>query len=176
MEELIPNVLTVGDVHKVLRNLLVERVPIKDILTILECLGDHAPTVKDHELLTEYVRNALNRTIIKPYLNYNQAVEVITIHPSIETKISNNIQRSFQGSFPAIDPQMNQRILDSLNRLYEQSMMQNQNPVVLASPKVRVAFRKLIEIPFPQVAVLALTDIPNDVNIEVLGMVSLDDH
>ncbi|HOB19100.1 MAG TPA: flagellar biosynthesis protein FlhA [Candidatus Atribacteria bacterium] len=174
VDELIPNLLSLGEVQKVLQNLLRERVPIKDLVTILETLADYAASTKNIELLTEYVRFALGRTIVMPYLNNDKVLNVITIHPELEKLISENLQKSFQGSFPAIEPSLNTRILESIHEQTERLALRQIHPVILASPKIRAPFKRLIEMAFPQLAVLSLNEIPNNIEIESVGMVSVD--
>lgn len=174
VEELIPGMLSLGDVQKVLQNLLRERVPIKDLLTILETLADYAGNIKDTEVLTEYVRHRLGRTIVMNYVNPDNKLDIIAVHPQLEQYINENIQKSFQGSFPAIDPGINTKILEKIDAILTST--QAPNPVVLASPRIRVAFKRLIEMAFPQLPVLSLNEIPNSIDLESIGMVSVDDN
>ncbi|RBP46749.1 flagellar biosynthesis protein FlhA [Garciella nitratireducens] len=175
VQELIPDLLSLGEVQKVLQNLLRERVPINDLVTILETLADYAPNTKDIELLTEYVRTALSRNIVLPYLDENKVIHVITIHPKLEQYLSDNIQRSFQGSFPAIEPSVNTKILENIHEQIDRLSMQQINPVILTSPKIRAAFKRMIELAFPGIAVLSLNEIPNSIEIKVEGMVKVDE-
>jgi flagellar biosynthesis protein FlhA len=176
VEELIPDLLSVGEVQKVLQNLLREQVPVRDLVSILETLADYAINTKDTEILTEYVRHRLGRTIVKRYLNEKGCLDVITIHPDIEQVIHENIQKSFQGSFPAISPDLNTVILEKLDRLQQESVLKNMKPVVLASPRIRSPFKRLIEMTFPDLAVISLNEIPNSIEIEGVGMVKMDDN
>ncbi|MEA3423159.1 MAG: flagellar biosynthesis protein FlhA [Bacillota bacterium] len=176
VEELVPDYLSVGDIQKVLQNLLSEQVSIRDFVTILETLADYAPNTKDIELLTEYVRYRLGRTITKRYVDEKNTLDVITIHPDIEQKIYNSIQKSFQGSFPAISPEMNTKILKSTDSLLTLNMSMERQFVILVSPRIRAPFRKLIEMTFPDLPVLSLNEIPNSVEIEGVGMVKIDDN
>ena len=176
IDELIPDLLSLGEIQKVLQNLLRERVPIKDLVTILETLADYAVSTKDIELLTEYVRHALSRNIVMPYINENKLLHVITIHPQLEQYIYDNIQKSFQGSFPAIEPSINTKILKNIHEQIERLSLQQMNPVILASPRIRAPLKKMIELAFSQLAVVSLNEIPNFVEIEAVGMVNIDDH
>lgn len=173
VEELIPDLLTIGELQKVLQNLLRERVPIKDMVTIMESLADNSRTTKDIEVLTEYVRFALGRSICNPMVDDGGAITVITLNPQIEDLIGNNIQKSMQGSFPAIDPEVTGRILNALKDTLDSVYFYENQPVVLVSPKVRPAFRRLIEMVFPAVSVLSLNEIPNDIEIKTEGVVSI---
>jgi len=176
VDELIPDLLTVGEVQKVLQNLLREQVPVRDLVTILETLADFAANTKDAEILTEYVRHRIGRTIVKPYLSEKGSLDVITIHPQIEQEIYENIQKSFQGSFPAISPDLNTGILERLDKLQKDSALKNIKPVVLASPRIRSPFKRLIEMTFPDLPVISLNEIPNSIEIEGLGMVKINDN
>lgn len=176
IEELIPDLMTIGEVQKVLQNLLKEGIPIKDLVTILETLADYAISTKDIELLTEYVRHALSRSIVTPYVDGNNVLNVITIHPQLEQYIHDNIQKSFQGSFPAIEPSINTKILENIHEQIERLSLQQINPIILASPRIRAPFKKMIELAFPHVGVLSLNEIPNSMEIEAVGMVNIDDH
>jgi len=176
VEELIPDLLSVGEVQKVLQNLLREQVPVRDLVSILETLADFAVNTKDTEILTEYVRHKIGRTIVKPYLSESGCLDVITVHPDIEQEIYDNIQKSFQGSFPAISPDLNTLILERLGDLNQESMLKNTKPVVLASPRIRSPFKRLIEMAFPDLPVISLNEIPNSVEIEGLGMIKKNDN
>lgn len=173
VEELIPDLMTIGEVQKVLQNLLKEKVPIKDMVTILESLADNSRATKDIELLTEYVRFALGRTICNPLVDENGVITVATLSPDVEEKIANNIQKSMQGSFPAIDPDTTGKILNSIKGVLESVYFYENQPVILVSPKIRPAFRRLIEMVFPNVTVLSLNEIPNDIEIRTEGVVTI---
>jgi flagellar biosynthesis protein FlhA len=173
VEELIPDLMTIGEVQKVLQNLLKEKVPVKDMVTILESLADNSRATKDIELLTEYVRFALGRTICNPLVDDSGAITVATLAPEVEDRVSGNIQKSMQGSFPAIDPDTTGRILSSIKNVLDSVYFYDNQPVVLVSPKIRPAFRKLIEMVFPNIVVLSLNEIPNDIEIRTEGVVTI---
>ena len=173
VEELIPDLMTIGEIQKVLQNLLKEKVPIKDMVTILESLADNSRNTKDIELLTEYVRFALARTICNTIVDENKAVTVITLSPQIEDIIAKNIQKSLQGSFPAVDPETTTRILEKIRQTVDNVYFYNNQPIILVSPNIRPVFRKLIEMAFPHIMVLSLNEIPNDVQIRTEGVVAL---
>ncbi|ACO83585.1 flagellar biosynthesis protein FlhA [Clostridium botulinum] len=172
-EELIPDLMTIGEIQKVLQNLLKERVSIKDMVTILESLADNSRNTKDIEVLTEYVRFSLARSICNPLIDENGALTVITLDPSIEQTINNNIQKSMQGSFPALDPDTTSSILNGLKQKLDEVYFYNNQAVVLVSPNIRPAFRRLIEMVFPAVNVLSLNEVPNDVEMRTEGVVTL---
>lgn len=172
VEELIPDLMTIGEVQKVLQNLLKEKITIKDMVTILESLADNSRTTKDIEVLTEYVRFSLARTICNPLVDENRTITVAVLSPELEELISNNIQKSIQGSFPAVDPDTTGRIFESIKNILDTVQFYENQPVILVSPKIRPAFRKLVEMVFSQLNILSLNEIPNDVEIRTEGVVT----
>lgn len=173
VEELIPDLMTIGEVQKVLQNLLKEKISIKDMVTILECLADNSRNTRDIELLTEYVRFALGRSICNELVDESNSITVLTLSADIENMVSNSIQKSVQGSFPAMNPDITTNIFKSLRDLLDVTYFNNNIPVILVSPKIRPAFRKLIEMVFPSLMVLSLNEIPNDIEIKAEGVVSV---
>lgn len=173
VEELIPDLLTIGELQKVLQNLLREKVPIKDIVTIMESLADNARNTRDLEILTEYVRFALSRTICNQVVDENMTINVITLDPAIEDIVANNIQKSVQGSFPTVDPDTTTKILGAIKDTIESVYFYNNQPIILVSPNIRAVFRKLIEMVFPQIMIISLNEVPNDVQINSEGVVRI---
>lgn len=173
VDELIPDLLTIGELQKVLQNLLREKVPIKDMVTIMESLADNSRNTKDIELLTEYVRFSLARTICNQIINEDRAVTVVTLHPQLEELVASNIQKSIQGTFPTIDPDTTTRIFNNIRDTIESVYFYNNQPVILVSPNIRCVFRKLIEMAFSHLMVISLNEIPNDVEIRTEGVVTL---
>ncbi len=171
VDELIPEIMSLGEVQKVLQNLLKEDVPINDLVTILEILADQGVVTKDTEVLTEHVRHGLQRTIVNSHLNEDGILNVVTIHPQLEDVIGRNIQKTISGSIPVLDPQDITKIFDSVKQIEDSLVANGIQPLILSSPKIRVAFKNLISFNFPNLKVLSLNDIPNDIEIEALGMV-----
>lgn len=171
--ELIPDLLTVGELQKVLQNLLKEKIPIKDLVTILEILADNARNTKEIELLTEYVRMALGRTICKDYVNDKGAIVVATLSTDLETTIGKNIQKSAQGSFPIVDPDTTGRIFNSIKEVINSVAFYGNTPIILTSPKIRPAFRRLTEMVFPNLCIFSINEIPNEVEIITEGVVTI---
>lgn len=171
IDELIPDILRLGEVQKVLQNLLKENIPINDLVTILETLADYGNTTKEAELLTEYVRQSLSRTVVKPHLDENGTLQVITILPDTEEMISRSIQKSSAGSIPVLQPEMVTKLFDSITATHNQLVMRGMPHVLLSSPKIRPALKNLISYNFPDLAVLSLNEVPNDVVIETVGMI-----
>jgi flagellar biosynthesis protein FlhA len=173
VEELIPDILTIGEVQKVLQNLLREKIPIRDIITILESLADNGRSTKDTEVLTEYVRGSLARTICKPFIDSSNSINVITLEPKLEQLINDNIHKSFQGSFPSLSPDDTDKVLSGIKYAVDSNAFYNNSPVILCSPRIRTAFRRMLEMVFPEITVISLNEIPGSVNINSVGVVRL---
>lgn len=172
VEELIPDLLTVGDVQKVLANLLKERISIRDMLTILEVLADYAKLTKDTEVLTEYVRHALSRQITMQNVQ-NNVLPCVTLDPEAENIISSGVQRTEHGSYVSLEPINMQKLLHALNTELPKLTNLGYQAIVLTSPAVRLYFRKLIERSVPGVVVLSHAEIEPNVEIQVLGVVKI---
>lgn len=176
VEETIPDVIKIGDVQSVLQNLLRERVPIRDLETILETLGDWAPRTKDPEVLTEYVRNALARTICELHRDADNTIHGVTLDPSLEDTINGHVERTERGSYLTIPPALANRIIAAIRNEVDAAATKagGKPPVVFASPQVRPFLRRLIEAALPSVAVLGYGEIVRGVNVRTHGMVTLD--
>ena len=175
VEELVPNLLPLGAVGKVLQNLLIEQIPIRDMLTILETLADWAPMIKDADTLTEYVRQALARTITKLYQSADGNIPVITLDQNIEKTVAQAVQHTEQGDFFPIEPSVAQKIMKSVTQNLEKFSEINQQPVVLCSPLIRSHFKKLADRFIPDLVVLSYNEIVNNIQIHSIGTVVLDD-
>lgn len=173
VDELIPDLMTLREVQKVLQNLLKEKVSIKDRVTILETLADNAINTKDIELLTEYVRMALSKGICSELIDENNYINVATLSSDVERLISNSLQKSAHGTYPAVDPDNTNKIFSSIKNISENIDFYNNRPIILVSPKIRAPFRKLVEMVFPNVSVLSLNEIPNEVQIKAQATVSI---
>jgi flagellar biosynthesis protein FlhA len=176
VDEVIPDVLTIGEVQKVLQNLLRERVPIRDMITILEALGDYGKATRNVDILSEYCRQALARTICRQYQNEEGMISVITINPSLEQIIADLVEDSDQGSYLAIDPSLVQKIFDSLSQQIEKSSMYGAQPVVLTTAPVRLHLKRLTERSIPGLVVLSYNEIVPDVKVRSVGVVSVPDE
>ena len=172
LDEVVPDLMGVGDIEKVLANLLRERVSIRDMATILEVLADYAQATKDTEILTEYVRHALSRQITQQYTQNNQ-LTCITIDPAIENRIAGAVQRTERGSYVSMDPDTMQKILASLGKELQKLTDMGYQPIALTSPTVRVYFRKLVERSVPGIIVLSHAEIEQSVEIQVIGVVKI---
>ncbi len=167
--------MKVGGVQKVLQNLLKERVPIRDLQTILESLADNIAVTTDPDILAEYVRTALGRTICQLYQNDEGNIPVLTIAPELEGQISDAIQSTAGGIKVVLPPDITNPIFERLAERIDTMVSNGQQPVVLASPTVRLAFRRLTEATFPSLTVLSFNEIVPGVEVFSVGMLSLDD-
>ena len=175
VEELVPNYLSLGGVVKVLQNLLREQVPIRDLLLILETLADWAPLVKDLDLLTEYVRQAMARTITKLHQNADGILAVITLDHSVESAVAAAVQPTEQGSHFAMDPNTGRKIVNNLVQVMEKASGLNYQPVIVCSAQIRGHFKKLIDQFIPNIAVLSYDEILSNVEIQSIGSLELSD-
>jgi flagellar biosynthesis protein FlhA len=175
VEELVPNLMPLGGVVKVLQNLLREQVPIRDLLAIMETLADWAPVTKDLDLLTEYVRQALARTISKMHLTPEGTLPVLTLDHSVESLIAAAVQPMDQGSLFALDPNVAQKIINNLVQTLEKCSALNTQPVVVCSSQIRGHFKKLVDRFIPNIAVLSYDEILNNIEIHALGALELND-
>jgi len=172
VDELVPKVMTVGEIQKVLANLLKEGVSIRDMVTILETLADYAPVTHDADILTEYVRQGLGRAISKKFFADNKS-NVITIDPKLEQIIMDSVQRTEHGSYLTIEPDVTNSILSSLSKQVQRLVELGQQPVVLASPIVRLYFKRLTEKFLPGLVVLSYSEIDPSIEVQSVGMVSV---
>jgi flagellar biosynthesis protein FlhA len=170
VEELVPNLLSYGDIQKVLANLLRERISIRNMVTILETLADYAGLTKDTEVLNEYVRHALSRNICSSFV-VNNTLTCLTVDPKLENVITGAVQRTEQGSFVALDPQTMQAFVKCLTAEIPKLTNLGYQPIVLTSPAVRMYFHKLTERVAPNLIVLSYAEIEPKVEIQTLGMV-----
>jgi flagellar biosynthesis protein FlhA len=173
IEDLIPGTMPAGIVLRVLRNLLKEKVSVRNILTILETLADFGHISKDPDILTEYVRQALMRTISIPYILGN-TISVLALDPNIDGMISSSIQHTEHGSYLALDPEKSQKILMTLNKEVNNVGKQGLIPILLTSPISRAYVKRLTERYMPDLVVLSHNEIPPDVTIKNLGLVRID--
>ena len=175
VEELVPNLMTLGKVQKVLQNLLREQISIRDLRTILESLADFAAKVEDPDVLTEYVRQALARPITKQYLAKDGSLSVMTLDQNVEELIHQSIQKTELSSYLALEPTVAEKILAKIREAVEAvTPMLETAPVLLASPLVRMYLRKLTERFLPDLVVLSHSEIVPTVQIRTLRVVTLN--
>lgn len=172
VDELIPKLMTVGEVQKVLANLLKESVSIRDMVTILETLADYAPVTHDTDMLTEYVRQALGRAISKKFFTENRS-NVITLDPKLEQIIMDSLQKTETGSYLTLEPNVTNTILTSLSKQVQKLIQLGQQPIVLASPVVRLYFKKLADQGVPGLVVLSYNELDPNLEIQSIGVISI---
>ena len=176
VEELVPQLLSVGGVQKVMQNLLRENVSVRDLLTIVESLADHAATTKDPIPLTEHVRQALSRSIVQRYIGPDRVLHVMTLAPTLERAIGEAVHRTEEGGTLALEPGLAQRLLGKLAEVAEPFALQGRQPVLLCSTGIRGHLRRFLERFLPSLVLLAPAEIPTTVRLQSLGVVRLDEE
>ena len=174
VDELIPDLMSIGKIQKVLQNLLKERVSIRNLVSILEVLADQATNTQDVAVLTEYVRqDALSRHISKKYKDDNDNIYVITLAPELEEQLSNSIEHTEQGSYLALNPDFAQQIYNSLSQQIQNVSNQGYDPVVITSPILRYHFKELTEQVASDLIVLSYNELESYINVQTVGMVNV---
>ncbi|MEG2403738.1 MAG: flagellar biosynthesis protein FlhA [Oscillospiraceae bacterium] len=171
--EIVPGVISVAELQKVLANLLREGVPIRDMQTILETLGDYGTSIKDSDMLCEYVRQALRRTISHKFAEAGQ-LKVITLDAAIENSIMGAVKKMETGSYLALEPQLIQDIMTASSLQIDKVKELVQHTIILASPIVRLYYKKLIDQFYPNIVVLSFNEIDSNIQIQALGNITLD--
>lgn len=172
VDETIPSLVSISELQRVLQNLLREGIPIRDLEIILETLSDYAPTIKDTDLLTEYVRQALKRTITHRFAVAGQ-LKVINLDSTVEEMIVKGLKKHETGSYLSLDTNVIQRIITSSTEQIEKMKKLVQDPIILTSPVVRVYFKKLMDQFFPNITVLSYNDLEPNVQIQSLGVIRI---
>ena len=172
VDELTPKLLSIGEIQKVLQNLLQEGISIRDLLTIFENLADHAVTTRDTDVLTEYVRQGLKRAISSKYFPANETTSVVTLDPKVEQEIMGSVKQTEQGAYLTLDPEKTKNIMESLKQ--EVAKLENigKNPIVITSPIVRMYFKKLTEDYFKDLIVVSYNEVEANVELQSVGMVT----
>ena len=173
VDDIIPKVISVGYLQKILANLLREGIPIRDLETILETIGDHSNVLKDTDIITEYVRQSLKRTITHRFAEAN-SLRVITLDTQIEDLIVSSVKKSDQGSYLAMPPDMIQRIVTASNREIDKIKDVIPTVIILTSPVVRIYYKKLTEQFIPNITVLSYSEIDSAAQIQAIGNISLN--
>ena len=173
LEDTIPSIITVGSLQKVLANLLREGIPIRDMETIIETLSDYGTQVKDTDMLTEYVRQALKRTISHRFSEAGQ-MKVLSLDEKIENMIMSSVKKMDTGSYLALDPITIQKIINVSTEEIGKIKELVSIPIVLTSPVVRIYFKKLIDQFYPNVTVVSFSEIDNNIQIQALGSIALE--
>ncbi len=174
VDELVPNLLSPGVIQKVLQNLIREGVTIRDLQTICETLADYGPLTKDPDVLTEYVRQSLARTITRPYETEDQKFPVLSLQQALEEKLTRGIQKSEHGSFLSLDPGFLQQFLQATSDEVKRSVSMGYHPVLLCSPVIRRHLKKLLERFLPDVTVISHSELTNSLEIRSVGIIRMD--
>ncbi|MBO4890622.1 MAG: FHIPEP family type III secretion protein, partial [Lachnospiraceae bacterium] len=172
VDELTPKLLGLGEIQKVLQNLLKEGISIRDLLSIFETLADHATVTRDTDVLTEYVRQSLKRAISAKYFAANEATSVVTLDPKIEQEIMNSVKQTEQGAYLTLDPDRTKDIMNSVGEEVAKLENLGRNPIVITSPIVRMYFKKLTEDYYPDLIVVSYNEIDSNVELQSVGMVT----
>ena len=176
IEELVPKLLGVGDIQKVLQNLLREGISIRDLITIFETLADYAATTRDTDVLTEYARQSLKRAISNKYFTSNETTRVVTLDPQIEKEIMGSVKQTEQGAYLTLDPNVTQQILNATEGMIQRLEESGCNPIIITSPIVRMYYKKMTQDYFTDLIVISYNEIDSDVELQSIGMVSIDDN
>ena len=173
--ELIPKLLGIGEVQKVLQNMLREGISIRDLVTIFETLADYAPTTRDTDVLTEYVRQSpsIKRFISNKYFPVNFTTSVVTLDPKIEQEIMASVKQTEQGAYIALDPEKNQMIMQSVKEEIEKLENLGNNPIIITSPIVRMYFKRMTRDYFKDLIVISYNEIESNVELQSVGMVTI---
>ena len=174
VSELVPKLLNVGEIQKVLQNLLAEGISIRDLVTIFETLADYAPTTHDTDVLTEYVRQSLKRAISNQYFNNNETTSVVTLDPNAEQVIMDSVKQTEQGAYLALDPDYTNRLMTSLREETDKLEELGRTPIIITSPIVRMYLKKLTQEQFRNLHVLSYNEIDSDVELQSVGMVTVE--
>ena len=172
VEELVPKLLGLGDIQKVLQNLLKEGISIRDLVTIFETLADHAATTRDTDILTEYVRQSLKRAITNKYFPMNETTSVVTLDPKLEQEIMSSVKQTEQGAYLTLDPDKTKAIMASVETEVGKLEKLGKNPIVITSPIVRMYFKRLTEDYYKDLIVVSYNEIDANVELQSVGMVT----
>ena len=172
VEELVPKMLGLGEVQKVLQNLLREGISIRDLLTIFETLADYAQTTRDTDVLTEYARQSLKRAISAKYFPANETTSVVTLDPKVEQEIMSSVKQTEQGAYLTLAPERTKAIMASVQTEIEKLESLGKNPIIITSPIVRMYFKRLTEDYFKDLIVVSYNEVETNVELQSVGMVT----
>ena len=172
VEELVPKLLGLGEIQKVLQNLLKEGISIRDLLTIFETLADYASTTRDTDILTEYVRQSLKRAISSKFFPANETTSVVTLDPKLEQEIMASVKQTETGAYLTLDPEKTKAIMKSVGTETEKLENLGKNPIVITSPIVRMYFKRLTEDYYKDLIVVSYNEIESNIELQSVGMVT----
>ena len=171
--ELVPKLLNIGEIQKVLQNLLREGISIRDLVTIFETIADYAPTTRDTDVLTEYARQSLKRAISNKYFPSNEMTSVVTLDPKVEQEIMGAVKQSEQGAYLSLDPSVTKEIIESVQTEVHKLEDLGKNPIIITSPIVRMYFKRLTQDYFKDLIVVSYNEIDSNVELQSVGMVTV---
>ena len=172
IDELVPKMLSLGEIQKVLQNLLKEGISIRDLLTVFETLADYAQTTRDTDILTEYVRQSLKRAISNRYFPQNETTSVITLDPKLEKEIMASVKQTEQGSYLTLDPDKTKAIMNAVGKETKKLENLGKNAIIVTSPIVRTYFKRLTEDYYKDLIVISYNEIESNVELQSVGMVT----
>ncbi len=172
VEELVPKLLGIGEIQKVLQNLLKEGISIRDLLTIMETLADYAVTTRDTDILTEYVRQSLKRAISSKYFPPHETTSVVTLDPKVEQEIMGSVKQTETGAYLNLDPGRIKAVMNSVGKEVQKLENLGKNPIVITSPIVRMYFKRLTEEYYRDLIVVSYNEIESSVELQSVGMVT----
>lgn len=172
IEELVPKLMSVGEIQKVLQNLLAEGISIRDLLTIFETLADHAGTTRDTDILTEYARQSLKRAISNKFFPANETTNVVTLDPTIEQEIMGSVKQTEQGGYINLAPDRIRKIVSSVETEVKKLEDMGRNPIVITSPIVRMYFKKLMDDYIKDLVVISYNEVESNIELQSVGMVT----
>ena len=172
VEELVPKLLGLGEIQKVLQNLLKEGVSIRDLLSVFETLADYAATTRDTDILTEYVRQSLKRAICAKFFPAHETTSVVTLDPKVEQEIMASVKQTEQGAYLTLDPEKTKAIIASVQAEIEKLENLGKNPIVITSPIVRIYFKRLTEDYVKDLIVVSYNEIESNIELQSVGMVT----
>lgn len=172
VDELYPKLLGIGEIQKVLQNLLKEGISIRDLLTIFETLADYAPTTRDTDILTEYVRQSLKRAISSKFFPANETTSVVTLDPKLEQEIMGSVKQTETGAYLTLDPEKTKAIMKSVGSETDKLESLGKNPIIITSPIVRMYFKRLTEDYYKDLVVVSYNEIDSNIELQSVGMVT----
>ena len=172
VDELVPKLMSLGEIEKVLQNLLSEGISIRDLVTIFETLADYAPSTHDTDILTEYVRQSLKRAISNKYFISGETTSVVTLDPKVEQEIMGSVKQTETGAYLTLDPERTRAILKSVVTQAKKLEDNGRSPIVMTSPIVRMYFKKMTEETYKDLIVISYNEVESDVELQSVGMVT----
>ena len=172
IDELIPKLLNIGEIQKVLQNLLSEGISIRDLITVFETLADHAAITRDTDVLTEYVRQSLKRAISSKYFPANEMTSVVTLDPKTEQEIMNSVKQTEQGAYLTLAPERTKSIINSVEEQVGKLENMGKSPIIITSPIVRAYFKRLTQDYFRDLIVISYNEVESNVELQSVGMVT----